>query len=158
VLFDHLQPGRGDRARRPYGVAYLRTGSPRDIVCVAGGSGLAPMISIARGAAEAGMLGRAGCISSTAPGAPRRVRRADAGRAGGFGERITYCPVVSSRARGLGGCHGLRAYRLPPGPAGTAGGYEFYFAGPPPMTQALQEMLMVDHRVPFEQIHFDRFF
>ena len=36
--------------------------------------------------------------------------------------------------------------------------YEFYFAGPPPMTQALQEMLMVDHRVPFEQIHFDRFF
>jgi toluene monooxygenase electron transfer component len=49
--------GRRDRARRPYGVAYLRTGSPRDIVCVAGGSGLAPMISIARGAAEAGMLG-----------------------------------------------------------------------------------------------------
>ena len=36
--------------------------------------------------------------------------------------------------------------------------YEFYFAGPPPMTQALQELLMVNHRVPFEQIHFDRFF
>jgi toluene monooxygenase electron transfer component len=36
--------------------------------------------------------------------------------------------------------------------------YEFYFAGPPPMTQALQELLMVGHKVPFEQIHFDRFF
>jgi len=36
--------------------------------------------------------------------------------------------------------------------------YEFYFAGPPPMTQALQEMLMVEHRVAFQQIHFDRFF
>jgi toluene monooxygenase electron transfer component len=36
--------------------------------------------------------------------------------------------------------------------------YEFYFAGPPPMTQALQELLMVGHKVPFGQIHFDRFF
>ena len=36
--------------------------------------------------------------------------------------------------------------------------FEFYFAGPPPMTQALQEMLMVKNRVPFGQVHFDRFF
>jgi hypothetical protein len=36
--------------------------------------------------------------------------------------------------------------------------YEYYFAGPPPMTQGLQEMLMVDFRVPFGQVHFDRFF
>ncbi|MGS0756713.1 hypothetical protein ACVBEH_20020 [Roseateles sp. GG27B] len=36
--------------------------------------------------------------------------------------------------------------------------HEFYFAGPPPMTQGLQEMLMLGHRVPFGQIHFDRFF
>jgi len=26
------------------------------------------------------------------------------------------------------------------------------------MTSALQELLMVGHQVPFEQIHFDRFF
>ena len=36
--------------------------------------------------------------------------------------------------------------------------FAFYFAGPPPMTQALQEMLMVKNRVPFGQVHFDRFF
>ena len=36
--------------------------------------------------------------------------------------------------------------------------YEFYFAGPPPMTQAIQEMLMLEFRVPFEQVHFDRYF
>ena len=34
----------------PYGMAWLRRDSPRDILCLAGGSGLAPMISIARGA------------------------------------------------------------------------------------------------------------
>ncbi len=36
--------------------------------------------------------------------------------------------------------------------------YEFYFAGPPPMSQAIQELLMIGHQVPFGQIHFDRFF
>nr|WP_238530170.1 hypothetical protein [Alicycliphilus denitrificans] len=35
--------------------------------------------------------------------------------------------------------------------------FDFYFAGPPPMIEAMQELLMVRHRVPFEQIHFDRF-
>ncbi len=38
------------------------------------------------------------------------------------------------------------------------GGFEFYFAGPPPMAQAMQEMLMVGYRVPYGQIHYDRFF
>ncbi|MNY82107.1 Ferredoxin--NAD(P)(+) reductase CarAd [compost metagenome] len=36
--------------------------------------------------------------------------------------------------------------------------FEFYFAGPPPMTKALQEMLMVGYLIPFDQVHFDRFF
>lgn len=57
VLFDRLAKGDEVGLDGPYGVAYLRTDSARDLVCVAGGSGLAPMISIARGAVEAGMLG-----------------------------------------------------------------------------------------------------
>ena len=35
---------------------------------------------------------------------------------------------------------------------------EWYCAGPPPMTQALQPALVLDHGVPVTQIHFDRFF
>ena len=50
VLFDKLACGDEIGLDGPYGVAWLRTESPRDIVCVAGGSGLAPMVSIARGA------------------------------------------------------------------------------------------------------------
>ena len=78
----------------------------------------------------------------------------------GFGERIIYLPVVSlpggeGEWQGeTGYVHDAVARTLP----GSLAGFEFYFAGPPPMTQALQEMLMVGHRVPFEQIHFDRFF
>ena len=57
ILFDSLSPGDEIGLDGPYGVAFLRANSPRDIVCVAGGSGLAPMLSITRGAVEAGLLG-----------------------------------------------------------------------------------------------------
>ena len=35
--------------------------------------------------------------------------------------------------------------------------HDFYFAGPPPMIEAVQQLLMLEHKVPFGQIHFDRF-
>jgi toluene monooxygenase electron transfer component len=35
--------------------------------------------------------------------------------------------------------------------------YEYYFCGPPPMTDAVQRLLMLDRRVPASQVHFDRF-
>ena len=35
--------------------------------------------------------------------------------------------------------------------------FDFYFAGPPPMVEAVQNLLMARQRVPFGQIHFDRF-
>ena len=34
--------------------------------------------------------------------------------------------------------------------------FEYYFAGPPPMAEAVQRML-IDKRVPFPQVHFDSF-
>jgi toluene monooxygenase electron transfer component len=40
----------------------------------------------------------------------------------------------------------------------SVAGHEFYFAGPPAMTQAIQELLMGRYLVPYQQIHFDRFF
>lgn len=35
--------------------------------------------------------------------------------------------------------------------------FDFYFAGPPAMVEAMQELLVIRHRVPHAQIHFDRF-
>ena len=73
--------------------------------------------------------------------------------------RAGYDLIISARTLEDGERHN-HSLRLSDGSAlpGSLAGFEFYFAGPPPMTQALQEMLMVGHRVPFEQIHFDRFF
>lgn len=161
VLFDKLAVGDEIGLDGPYGLAYLRPESPRDIVCVAGGSGLAPMISIARGAVEAGMLAARKLYFFYGARTPRDVcGEAMLRELAGFGERIIYVPVVSLPGEGgdwpgeSGYVHDAVARVLPNAPSQ----YEFYFAGPPPMTQALQELLMVGHRVPFEQIHFDRFF
>jgi len=161
ILFDTLKVGDSVDLDGPYGVAWLRTDAPRDIVCVAGGSGLAPMVSIARGAAEAGLLKDRRLHFFYGARTPRDVcGEAQLAPLDGFGERIRYVPVVSLPGDDgawqgeTGYVHDAVAHLLP----APLAGYEFYFAGPPPMTQALQEMLMVGHRVPFGQIHFDRFF
>lgn len=161
ALFDRLAVGDEIGLDGPYGAAYLRPDSPRDIVCVAGGSGLAPMISIARGATEAGMLADKSLYFFYGARTPRDVCGEDMLRGlAGFGAAIQFVPVVSLPEDGghwtgrTGYVHDELIHVLPK----PFAEYEFYFAGPPPMTQALQELLMLGHKVPFGQIHFDRFF
>lgn len=161
ALFDRLALGDEIGLDGPYGVAYLRTDSARDIVCVAGGSGLAPMVSIARGAVEAGMLEERTLYFFYGARTARDVCGEDLlSSLAGFGDRIRFIPVVSLPGNegewsgATGYVHDQLQRVLPEG----LSNYEFYFAGPPPMTQALQELLMVGHKVPFGQIHFDRFF
>ncbi len=161
ILFDSLRPGDTIELDGPYGVAYLRTDAPRDIVCVAGGSGLAPMVSIARGAAEAGLLAERKLYFFYGARTPADVCGEDMLRTlPGYGQQIKFIPVVSMPGNDgawhgqTGFVHEALATTLPC----ALSDHEFYFAGPPPMTQALQELLMVEHHVPFGQIHFDRFF
>lgn len=160
-LFDELAVGAEIGLDGPYGLAYLRTEAPRDLVCVAGGSGLAPMVSIARGAAEAGLLGERKLYFFYGARTPADVCGEDMLRAlDGGSANIVYVPVVSQPGEDgawtgeTGFVHEALARVLP----AALVGYEFYFAGPPPMTQALQELLLIGHQVPFEQVHFDRFF
>lgn len=161
VLFDKLAVGDEIGLDGPYGGAWLRTDAPRDIVCVAGGSGLAPMVSIARGAAEAGMLADRKLWFFYGARTPRDVvgEQLLASLAAPPGQ-IIFVPVVSLPGEDdawqgeTGFVHDAVAHRL----AGHLAEFEFYFAGPQPMTQAIQEMLMLGHGVPFERIHFDRFF
>lgn len=53
-LFEKLRPGEWLELEGPYGHAFLRTPLTRDLVLVAGGSGLGPMLSILRAALEDG--------------------------------------------------------------------------------------------------------
>jgi toluene monooxygenase electron transfer component len=162
-LFHHLRAGDEIEIDGPYGLAWLREDSSRDIVCVSGGSGLAPMVSIVRGASAAGLLETRHLHFFYGGRTPRDIcGEAFLRELPEFGTRIHFYPVVSLPDQDPGApwdgetgfVHELVRRKLD----SHMTDFEFYFAGPPPMTQALQEMLMVGYHVPFEQIHFDRFF
>ena len=119
------------------------------------------MLSIARGAAEAGLLQtRQLHFFYGARGVRDVCGEAQLRALPGFGERLHFTPVVSQpeAADAWAGATGFVHEQVVASLPAPLDQYEYYFAGPPPMTQALQELLMVTHRVPFNQIHFDRFF
>jgi toluene monooxygenase electron transfer component len=160
VLFSEVAPGRQLEIDGPYGMAWLRRDAPRDILCLAGGSGLAPMVSIARGASDEHAL------------AQRNIHflygaRTSADVCGkdmlsvlpGWGTRIHYEAVVSapdatqSWNGATGYLHNFARERF----GERLAQMEIYFAGPPAMATAIQKMLL-DAKVPFNQVHFDQFY
>lgn len=161
ALFERLAPGATVALDGPYGLAYLRTDSPRDIVCIAGGSGLAPMISIARGmAADPALATRKLHFFYGGRTARDICGRDMLAELPGFGERIFWHPVISMpEADGhrwdgpTGFVHQLASDTL----GGALREHEIYFAGPPAMAQAVQRMLY-DSGVPAAQVHYDAFY
>lgn len=158
-LFDGLAVGDEITVDGPFGLAWLREHSPRDIICVAGGSGLSPMISIARGAAAAGLLRERTLHFVYGGRAPRDICGRDMlSRLAGWEERIRYYAAISEDGHADW-----------PGPVGLVHEYvrdlfgerlaehEIYFAGPPAMAAAMQKSLF-DAGVPGEQVHFDQFY
>jgi len=162
-LFEEFDVGDSVVIDGPYGNAYLRTKADRDIVCIAGGSGLAPMISIARGAAERGLLKKHRLYFFYGGRTPADIcGREILSELPEFDEAIAYYPIVSdlagARASGWAGEVGMVHELVPRVLQENLDQYEYYFAGPPPMVESVLELLMAHHKVPFQQIHFDRFF
>ena len=154
LLFD--DPPRTVDIDGPYGLAHLRPGA-RDLVCVAGGSGLAPMVSIARGIAADPNDGRcvhfihAGRSAADLPGAGWAKALT------GLGNRLDYRPVVSGdECAGLP--RGFAHEALDAFAAGRFDDFDYYCAGPPPMMQALENLLLVEQGLPASRLRFDRFF
>jgi toluene monooxygenase electron transfer component len=161
ILFDQLDIGAAMTIDGPYGNGYLREDATRDIICIAGGSGLAPMLSVARGAAT----------SQALKGRPIRFfmggrTPADIGGekelAGlpGFGDSLIFHPVISCpdesvEWRGATGyVHEVAVDVLA---EASLANFEWYFAGPPALVAAIEDMLRAAD-VPAEQVHFDRYF
>ena len=154
-----LQPGQGVQLDGPYGMAWLRRDAPRDILCLAGGSGLAPMVSIARGAIAEPRLASRKLHFIYGGRTPQDLCGQDMLAAlPGYGERLSYRAFVSTPQPEGSGFEtafvheaGLRLHgaQLPQ--------MEVYFAGPPAMATAVQRMLL-DAGVPPGQQHFDAFY
>jgi toluene monooxygenase electron transfer component len=160
ALFDKVPVGTTLDLDGPYGLAYLRTDSPRDLLCLAGGSGLAPILSVVRGVVrESALADRQVHVFYGARTVRDVCGEAELKALPGYGSRIHFQPVVSNVEPGDGWS----------GPAGFVHDhvkarfgdrfqdFECYFAGPPAMAEAVQRMFM-DARVPFPQVHFDSFY
>lgn len=162
AMFD-LPVGAGIDMDGPYGLAYLRPESPRDLILVGGGSGLAPVLSLARGAVrEPALAGRKIHVFYGA-----RTRRDLCGEAEiralpGYGERLFFTAVLSepqadAPADAWTGPTGFVHEHVRQFVGERWPEFEYYFAGPPLMAQAVQQML-IEKRVPYPQVHFDSFY
>lgn len=159
TLFDKVAVGASITLDGPYGLAYLRPESPRDIVCIAGGSGLAPALSIARGAVAEPRLDARRIHVFYGARTPRDLAgEAELGELSGYGTRITFVPVLSEAKEGeWQGATGFVHEEARRFVDGRWADFEYYFAGPPPMAEAVQKML-IEARVPYPQVHFDKFY
>ena len=158
VLFDALRPGETVAIDGPYGHAYLREDRPGDLLLVAGGSGLSPMVSIARAAAASaaswdreihfvygGRLPRDICGEPILAGLP------------GYGARLRYTAAISEAAEDWTGATGFLHDVVRAMYGRRLDAFEIYFAGPPPMVKAMQAMLH-EAGVSPDRVHFDEFY
>jgi toluene monooxygenase electron transfer component len=158
ILFGGLRPGDSVGIDGPYGLAYLREDRPGNLLLVAGGSGLSPMISIARAATAnpalsdreinffyGGRLPTDLCAEPLLSELP------------GFGARLTHVAAVSDPSDGWNGPTGFIHEVVKEHLGERLSEFEIYFAGPPPMAKAMQIMLH-EAGVEPERMHFDEFF
>lgn len=146
----------------PYGMAFLREDSKRDILCVGGGSGLAPMVSIARGALTSAKMEQQHVHFIYGAREERDVCGLDLLQAlPNWDQRGHYTAVLSHQALDeslcaarLGGFVHEAVVSLH---SDKLSDFEIYFAGPPLMAQAMLKLL-IDQKVPMEQVHFDQFY
>lgn len=139
ACLETLQPGDALRIRGPYGTSYLREGD-EPILLVAGGSGIAPMLSILEYTAERAdprpMTFFYG--ARTAADLPLQDRIAAWQR----GSKVRYRPALSDptpecRWEGQVGMIAQVIQRDVP----DASGYDAYICGPPPMCDTVSLIL-----------------
>lgn len=166
ILFDHLSIGDKVQLDAPYGTAYLQHHSPRDIVCIGGGSGLSPLRSIVSAAVRDPVLSRRDiiffygarkyddlCVPQVFKDDPHVSRNVRFITSVSDEDNLQ----TSDKATNHGLIHETVAQFFRDGGRDPAH-YDYYFCGPPAMTEAIQRLIALDFRVPFSQLHYDKFF
>lgn len=156
-LFDSVTPGERIKLDGPYGMAWLRPDAGREVLCISGGSGLAPMLSIARGASTVNSVGRIhfffGARTAQDVFNPNELDFMSSTTVASTSKVVLSNPD-SSWTGPSGFVHEVVEKEL----GDRLEELEIYLAGPPAMVDAVQEMLFLRHKVPVEQVHLDRFF
>lgn len=162
ALFDSMHVGDKIMLDGPYGLAHLRSDCSRDIVCIAGGSGISPVLSILSAAAGDTQRSSRKLTLFYGGRTPSDIcATALLARDPGMQRRVECVTAVSDATVGAewsgerGFIHDVVRRRL--ADTESARQHRYYFCGPPPMTDAVQKLLLLELRVPAAQLHFDRF-
>jgi toluene monooxygenase electron transfer component len=157
-LFDRMQDGDRLILDGPYGSAFLDVASPRGLLLIAGGSGLSPMVSVARGAAAAGLLQNremrvfyGGRTKLDVPDAELLDEIA------GLGSGVTLSIILSDDDDGGAYQRGFVHEAAWAALGDSITEYDLYFAGPAVMAAAIQKRAY-ETGLPAEQLFFDEFY
>lgn len=156
-LFDAVTTGDELCLDGPYGMAWLREDVPREVLCISGGSGLAPMLSVARGALAAPSIGHIHFyFGARTPADVIGQQELDflVAQTVPSTQRL----VVSNPDPSWDGPRGFVHELVEKELGDRLETLEIYLAGPPAMVDAVQEMLFIRHKVSVHQVHLDRFF
>lgn len=154
-IFNQVKEGATVKVSGPLGTAYLRRSHTGPMLCVGGGTGLAPVLSIVRGALESGMPNPIHLYFG--------VRSADdlydAGRLQALAARhpnLTVHVVVATGKPGPGHRSGLVTDAIE-NDLHTLAGWRGYFCGAPPMVEALS-LLATRMGMNPAHVHADAFY
>lgn len=139
----------------PYGLSGLQTKDEQQSIFIAGGSGIAPMVSMVNTLIEQNYTKPITVIYGSRLEAELNACNHLFISAPNL-ELIT----VLSEGGDNNNWQGENGYihEVIPKVISCFEQSEFYLCGPPPMITAVQKLLMLEKGVPFECIHFDRFF
>ena len=154
-IFDELKVGAAIRLSGPLGSAYLRQKHTGPMLCVGGGTGLAPVLSIVRGALEAGMQNPIhlyfGVRSAQDVFDTERLKALAAAH-----PNVTVHIVVATGAAGAGQRSGLLTDAIEKD-LKTLTGWRAYLCGAPAMVDALN-LLITRMGIEPGHVHADAFY
>ena len=158
VLFDDALKEIQVTIDAPYSIAHLKTDSHRPIICIAGGSGLAPMVSILHGVSEIDGNRHKPILYYGARTIDDVICKEYLDTIPGFSSDQQYIPIVSESEPQWMGATGMVHEYLQQNLDDNCKDHEYYIAGPPPMVDAVRRHLILDRGIPVEQLHYDRFY
>lgn len=154
-VFDDLQVGAAIRVSGPLGTAYLRKKHTGPMLCVGGGTGLAPVLSIVRGALQSGMQNPIHLYFGVR--SAQDVYDADRLKAlAAAHPNVKVHIVVATGAAGSGQRSGLVTDAIEKD-LGTLTGWRAYLCGAPVMVDALS-LLVTRMGVEPSHVHADAFY
>jgi|SRR5690554_438212 len=139
----------------PYGIAYYRE-SPRDKICLAGGSGLAPMVSIAREHLASGSKSKMTFLMGGRTDSDLLWLHEFRELVGDDDGVIEYYPVASENTLANNVISGFLHEALSSVFGNDLQEFDIYCAGPPALTSSL-ELMLHNNNFPINQLYFDRY-